>query len=183
MTVVIDVGAARYGGDYSMERLIEQFEPTHLYAIDPNQNLSLPTQRCPEHNMPDCSPLLNGCSWRPTEIHLVHAAAWIETDMVGYQDDGLNSWLTNNPSAPLVASINLASFVKTLATRHDDRLVLKLDCEGSEYELLDHLILNNADELLDLCIVEWHPKSEPAHEALSQDIKKRIRCELREWPY
>lgn len=21
--------------------------------------------RCPEHDMPDCSPLLNGCTWRP----------------------------------------------------------------------------------------------------------------------
>ena len=41
MTVVIDVGAARYGGDFSMERLIDQFNPTHLYAIDPNPALEL----------------------------------------------------------------------------------------------------------------------------------------------
>ena len=42
MSVVIDVGAARYGGDYSMERLIEQFNSTHLYAIDPNPELAFP---------------------------------------------------------------------------------------------------------------------------------------------
>lgn len=25
----------------------------------------VPRPRCPEHDMPDCSPLLNGCTWRP----------------------------------------------------------------------------------------------------------------------
>src|SRR5262245_49585252 len=33
--IVIDVGCARYGGDYSIERLIEKFDPDALYGFDP----------------------------------------------------------------------------------------------------------------------------------------------------
>lgn len=166
MTVVIDVGAARYGGDYSMERLIDQFNPTYLYAIDPNPALELP-ELCEE-----------------TIIVLHQAAAWIRGGTVGYRADGLNSWLTDDPGAPSVDCIDLAWFIRSKYGIHeDDNFILKLDCEGSEYELLDWIIDNDADELLDLCIVEWHPKSEPAHEALSQDILARLRCEYQEWPY
>jgi FkbM family methyltransferase len=165
MTVVMDVGAARYGGDYSMERLIEQFNPTHLYAYDPNPALELP-EFCEE-----------------TKIILNHCAAWIHTGTVGYRADGLNSWLTNDPKAPSVPCIDLAQEIVRLDELSDETLVLKLDCEGSEYELLDWIIFQDADELLDICIVEWHPKSEPSHEALSKDIEARIRCELRVWPY
>lgn len=165
MTVVIDVGAARYGDDFSMERLIDQFNPTHLYAFDPNPALELP-EHCEE-----------------TIITLQNAAAWIRTGTVGYRADGLNSWLTDDPRAPSVPCFDLAWVIKDIADRHDDRIVLKLDCEGSEYELLDWIIANDADELLDVCIVEWHPKSEAAHEELSRVIKESIRCELQEWPY
>lgn len=165
MTVVIDVGAARYGGDYSMERLIDQFNPKYLYALDPNPALELP-DLCEE-----------------TIIELHHAAAWVRNGMVGYKADGLNSWLTDDGQAPSVPCIDLAAFIQVLSEKHDDKLVLKLDCEGSEYELLDWIISNDADELLDVCIVEWHPKSEPAHASLSADIASRIRCELQEWPY
>ena len=167
MTVVNDVGAARYGGDYSIERLIDQFEPTELHAIDPSAELNA--------SVPEDT--------KGTMVHLVHAAAWIHGGTVGYRADGLNSWLTNDPSAPQVPCVDLARLIQAIALERQERIVLKLDCEGSEYELLDWLIANNADELLDVCIVEWHPKSEPAHEALSEDIAARIRCELREWPY
>lgn len=164
MTVVIDVGAAQHGGSYSMERLVEQFEPEWLYGIDPSENLTFP---------------LAG----KTRVELIQSAAWIYDGKIGYRADGTNSWVTNDPHAPAVPCFDLARFIRELDEEHNDRLVLKLDCEGAEYELLDWLIDNDVDELLDLVIVEWHPKSEPAHEALSADIIERIRCEIQEWPY
>jgi hypothetical protein len=30
-----------------------------------SQATSSTSQRCPIHGIPDCSPLLNGCSWKP----------------------------------------------------------------------------------------------------------------------
>ena len=165
MTVVIDVGAARYGGDYSIERLIDQFNPTHLYAFDPNPALELP-EFCED-----------------THIVLNHAAAWIYTGVVNYRADGLNSWLTNDPRAPQVPCVDLAVFIADLVGAHNDNIVLKLDCEGAEYELLDHLIATNTDEMLDLVIVEWHPKKEASHNELALSIVERIRCDIQEWPY
>ena len=164
MTVVIDVGAAQYGGDYSMERLVEQFEPEWLYGIDPNPNLTFP---------------LAGT----TKVELISAAAWIYDGTVGYREDGLNSWLTNDPRAPSVPCFDLARFIRELDEKHNDRLVLKLDCEGAEYELLSHLWMESVDELLDLVIVEWHPKADEAGEELRRQIESTLRCEIREWPY
>lgn len=188
MTVVIDVGAARYGGDYSMERLIVQFEPAYLYAIDPNPALDYPegyeTQWCSACEADALNdPCVCGEPKGKTMITLINEAAWIRGGTVGYRADGLNSWLTDDGRAPSVPCFDLASFIKTLEEKHDDKIVLKLDCEGSEYELLDWIIDQHADELLDLCIVEWHPKSEPAHEALSANIIERLHCEYQEWPW
>ena len=78
MTVVIDVGAARYDDVFSMERLIEEFHPTYLYAYDPNPSLALPD--------------LDG-----TKIKLVHAAAWTHTGTVGYLESGAWSYLSDDP--------------------------------------------------------------------------------------
>ncbi len=38
----------------------------------------------------------------------------------------------------------------------DDFIVLKLDCEGCEYEILDKMILEKTIEYVDQIIVEWH---------------------------
>lgn len=164
MTIVIDVGAARYGGDYSIERLIEQFSPSVLYAIDPNAELVKPAGFFPN-------------------IELIHKAAWTHDGTVRYRADGLNSWVTEDASAPEVPCLDLANFVDDVWMRHETKIVLKLDCEGSEYELLPYLIGKNADSLLDLCIVEWHPKTTSFHEQIRKLVEESIKCELQEWPY
>lgn len=188
MTIVIDVGAARYGGDYSMERLIDQFSPTLLYAIDPNPALAYPEgystkwcSACEADALND--PCVCGEPEGKTVIELINEAAWIRPGTVGYRADGLNSWLTNDPGAPDTPCFDLAHFIVGLSEKSDDEIILKLDCEGSEYELLDWIISNDADELLKTVIVEWHPKSEADHEALSASILERLRCEYQEWPY
>ena len=53
--------------------------------------------------------------------------------------------------------VDLADEIKRFSKRYKGRLVLKLDCEGAEYELLTHLIARDADLLLDVVWVEWHP--------------------------
>lgn len=180
MTVVIDVGAARYGGDYSMERLIVQFEPTHLYAVDPNPALDTPA---PE----DLLPLLSNSNVpeHSVEIHLVRSAAWTSDGKIGFREDGLNSWVTFDINAPQVPCFDLGRFITELDEMHNERLILKLDCEGAEYDLLPNLIVRGITDLLDLVIVEWHPKTvgydiATAHQEL---IEERIQCDLQEWPY
>lgn len=162
MTVVIDVGAARYGDDYSMERLIEQFSPKYLYAIDPNPALAPP-----------------GNDQDGSGIELIRAAAWTYDGKVGYVEAGLRSSVSLEGQK--VSCIDLARVVEEVAAQHEGQLVLKLDCEGSEYTLLAHLMSKEADKKLDLCIVEWHPIADAAYSR--EMLEDQINCPIEEWPY
>lgn len=39
---------------------------------------------------------------------------------------------------------------------HDDFLFVKMDIEGAEYEVIDHLMSTHAIDLIDVLAVEWH---------------------------
>lgn len=161
MTVVLDVGAARYGDDYSIERLIERFHPTELYAFDPNQANSI-------------------LSPPGTTVYVVRAAAWIYEGEIGFKEDGLRSRLDPDSSTK-VSCIDLARVIEGIHLERDPGIVLKLDCEGAEYTLLAHLISKRADEKLDLCLVEWHPIEDPAYSR--ELLESHLRCPLEEWTF
>lgn len=179
--IVIDVGCARYGGDYSIERLIEQFEPTHLYGFDPHS--SIPTEFV--RLMGGRIDVITGEPIPPAgpSIHLERAAAWTYDGKIGYYEDGLNSWITTDPNAPKVRCVDLARVIEELYDRHEERIVLKLDCEGCEYEVLKHLIIKGVDELLDVVVVEWHPKTVENAENRRRVLEEELNCEVQEWPY
>lgn len=158
----MDVGAARYDNYFSMERLIDAFKPTHLYAYDPNPALELPY-----------------CG--KTKVELVPVAVWTEAGTVGYRADGAWSHLSNDPDAPQVPCVDLADEIRRLSKKYKGKLVLKLDCEGAEYELLPHLIAHDADLLLDCVLVEWHPWLRTGQEAVRAAVEATARCDVREW--
>jgi hypothetical protein len=162
MTVVIDVGCARHGGDYSIERLIEEYDPHELYGFDPTLDVSTwPTP------MPD----------RPV-MCLRTVAAWTYDGEVGFRADGLNSWVTELRGAPKVPCVDLARVVREVAIPDHLDVILKLDAEGSEYDLLRHLMATETDRLLTLAVVEWH---EPDRgRAL---IEEQFAAPIKEWPY
>lgn len=165
--IVIDVGCARYGNDYSIERLLEEFKPDYLYGFDPGweKDMFWPAA--------DLDP--------KTIIHIQKTAAWIYHGEIGFQSDGLNSWVTEMNGAPQVPCFDLAEFLFDVSgVRVDDgkpvEVVLKIDAEGSEYDLLRHLINKGADKLLKLAWVEWH---EPDRGRAA--IEAEIACPLEEW--
>ena len=172
--IVIDVGAARYGGDFSVERLIEEFHPAQLYAIDPN--LSSDYEVAADD----------------TQIVWMHAAAWIFDGEIGFIREGLTSCTTNRTDE-MVGCFDLARFIRQLPS--DEEIVLKIDAEKSEYDLLEHLIATRTDELLQLIWVEWHCiacgrgagghrpgcEADPEGERRRSEIERDISCELAEW--
>jgi hypothetical protein len=160
MTVVIDVGCARYGGDYSIERLIEEFHPRILYGFDPSWRANMYQ---PEEGT-------QTVVWTSTE------AAWTHDGVVRFTVGGLGGQVTT--TGPELPCIDLAKFILELG---DDDIVLKMDAEGSEYELLDHLIATSADTRLKLAWIEWHPFGVPDPEQARASIEERIYCELTEW--
>lgn len=178
--IVIDVGCARYGNDYSIERLIEEFHPTRVYGFDPNQGFDeYPwVMRLDGPTGPTTA----------TIVDIQKKAAWLYEGTVGFQSDGLNSWVTEMDGAPKVPCFDLADFIfakwkvsfargyEGEFERMEEEIVLKIDAEGSEYDLLRHLINKGADKLLKLAWVEWHEPDRGRAE-----IEAEIACPLEEW--
>ncbi len=156
--IVIDIGCARYGGDYSIERLIEEFKPTWLYGFDPVE----PLGRAYTEGSTTVFINANGA-----------AAGWTYDGEIGFREDGLNSWVTEVKGAPQVPCFDLARFIVGLDAND---IVLKIDAEGSEYDLLKHLMASGADALLALAWIEWHQPDRGR-----KLIEEHIACEIREW--
>lgn len=154
MSIVIDIGCARHGPDYSIERLIAEFSPDLLVGLDPHPSV------------PDDVYLVG-----TTMVVTMNVAGWTEDGEVGYVADGLNSWITDLVEKPRVPSVDVARLCSGL-----DGAILKIDAEGSEYDILPHLIEQGVDRELRLVWVEWHKPDRGR-----RWIEESIRCELREW--
>jgi FkbM family methyltransferase len=160
VTIVIDVGCARYGADYSIERLIEEFHPYVLYGFDPAWKADM------------FEPPVD----LQTTVHISTEAAWTHDGHVNFRAAGLSGQVTS--SGPEVPCIDLARFIRELGTQD---IVLKMDAEGSEYELLDHLIATGSDTFLKLAWIEWHPFGVEHPDRRRRNIEAEIACELTEW--
>lgn len=178
MTIVIDVGCARYGGDYSVERLLEEFHPVVLYGFDPAWKA----------DMFDPPADLQAI------VHISTEAAWTYDGTVRFRVAGLGGQVTTN--GPEVPCVDLARIIEEVSgfdyrgpdpndmdgERWDEQdVILKMDAEGSEYELLEHLMAKGVDEMLKLAWIEWHPFGVPDTSERRASIERRIRCELTEW--
>jgi FkbM family methyltransferase len=160
VTTVIDVGCARYGGDYSLERLIEMYEPSTVYGFDPAW----------------AAEMFDPPADLQAMVTVSNEAAWTYDGTVRFMADGLNSQVGNHEHWAEVPCIDLARFIGELP---DGPIILKLDAEGAEYNLLDDLIARDIDSRLQLVVVEWHER--PAWEARRARIERRLACPLEEW--
>ena len=73
-----------------------------------------------------------------------------------------------------VECIDLSSFIQSLNQRVR---LLKLDIEGSEIEVLNHLMDSGAMELIDLVVVETHERQMPHLLEATNALRTRIREE------
>lgn len=172
--IVIDVGCARYGGDYSLERLIEWYEPDTLYGFDPNPTGAREAawwMPAPKRN--EVMSVRYEHHVEQTHVVIEAMAAWTFDGQMGLFADGLASWVGEGDKLPRVPCIDLARFIGELPA---GPVVLKLDCEGAEYPLLRHLIDCKMDMRLDEVHVEWH-----APELERAQLEKDFGVELKEW--
>ena len=162
--IVIDVGCARYGGDFSIERLIENFSPSVVYGFDPSweDGMYVP----PED---EDSPL----------VIISDSAVWKYDGEVRFRREGLNGHISSLSNADATHCIDIAEFIRARPEEAD--IILKIDAEGAEYEILEHLIATGADERLTLAWVEWHRFGVPDPPRHRASIEERIKCEITEW--
>ncbi len=140
--IVIDVGCARLGGDYSVERLIDWYHPDVLIGFDPTAKVA--------EAMP--------ADLQGTNVVLRREAAWIEDGEIGYFADGVNSQVGNSPGWPKVRAVDLARVIRELP--EEEEVIIKIDAEGAEYELLEHLLATGAIDRVSRLLIEWHPRHE-----------------------
>lgn len=140
--IVIDVGCADWGSETSMGPLIKRFRPRFLYGFDPT---------------PAYGARRRGFTQGGTRVEILNAAAWTYDGteyLIGAGTRGsllVGEW-PEQTERHEVETIDLARFIEDL----DAPVILKLDCEGCEYQLLTHLISTGAVRSVERVLVEWH---------------------------
>lgn len=163
--IVIDVGSARYGEHHSIERLLDEFQPDVLYAFDPSWETEMYEPR--EHDT--------------AYVIAAQTAAWTHEGTVPFKRDGLTGFISSLKNAEDVPCIDLAEFIRKQPEAAE--IILKVDAEGAEYDLLDHLMEKGVDERLSLAWVEFHKFGCSDPKAARARIEQSIRCPLDEWPW
>lgn len=168
MTVVVDIGChnhPRHEGrsQDSVARLIARFRPHQLFGFDPHPDM----------------PELAGWGSGMTTILVERKAAWTHDGLIGYtarEDLPLRSKVGGGEGT-LVPCFDLSAW---LAGR---RVVLKIDAEGAEYELLEHLHATGRDWNVERLLVEWHspPQGPPDWEARRDRLIDVLRCPVEVW--
>lgn len=154
---VIDVGCHDWeGGADSIDLLARVFRPTRLIGLDPFAETG--TRK------------IGG-----TRVETLRAAAATYDGEAGMRIDGTASRFEDG-SEHRVLTVDLARLVAGL---DGDMVILKLDCEGSEYDLLEHLIGYELDERLALLLVEWHRLD--LYRDRQQVLAASLRCPVGSW--
>lgn len=156
MTVlVVDVGCAAQevpgaGVEESIPKLVDRFDPIILYGFDPSSALSEGTTMT-----------------RRTRVIVSRQAAWVYDGTAHFTDTGLSGTLVRSKDRrgewdafddgllPIVKCFDLAAWLDK-AIRYPDEWILKLDCEGAEFMLLEKIVAAGIDRRLTLLLVEWH---------------------------
>lgn len=133
--IVIDVGCATYGGDESINYLVEKLSPLMLFGFDPDSRVH------------------DRWWWRDgTLIVTERSAAWTHAGTVGFIEGSLSGRVDDDGTQ--VRCFDLADFILSIPKHHE--ITLKMDAEKAEYVLLPYLVERGASERLALAWVEWH---------------------------
>jgi hypothetical protein len=155
MKTIIDVGCAHLQSFKSIEHICDSdgLHPEFALGLDPR-----------------CEPTTY--RYGPTLVTMLDMAAWTSTGSADWDDWGIGSCIRKG-GQHRVKTIDLAALVHVLKPA-----VLKLDCEGAEWELLKHLREQGADTEVGVVWVEWHPGHSERHK---QSLIRSLRCDVVEW--
>ncbi len=140
MRTVVDLGCYAHPDHQGMSQnsvaqLIDRFRPERLYGYDPVQHPAFFEE--------------NGC-W----VHLQPLAAWTYDGTVGWDP---------RAGQPLTASIGIGTDhtvqcfdLAAYLLHQPSPVILKVDVEGGEYDLLEHVLARGCADKIDKLLVEWH---------------------------
>ena len=148
--IFIDCGA--HCGESILEAKSRYGNDIKIISFEANPNLAQPLK---EHFKNDSNvEIRNEATWiedkKSTEFYL--SIDW--SDGSSIYKEKKSGGVSNNISVD-IPSINLATFIKNL--KKDNYIILKLDVEGAEYEILNHLIDEGIMPLVNEFHGEFHP--------------------------
>lgn len=143
IAVVVDLGCHSHPSHEgvsqdSIRQLISRFRPELLFGFDPHPDTHVGLWR------------ENGC-----DVAVYRYAAWTRYGRIPYTADGLSSRI--GEGAADVDCFDLATWLELNAPHG---CILKLDVEGAEYPLLEHMLATGAAQFVSLLLVEWHEAPE-----------------------
>lgn len=160
--IVVDLGCVGHQGEDSIEPLINHFHPDVFYGFDPHPGILD----------------LGGFAAGDTEVHLERKAAWIHDGTIGFDSAGLRSQVREQDEWEQVPCFDLAAWLQKLP---DDEIIVKMDIEGAEKPVLEHLIETNTDLLIDRLLIEWHGHRDFVIPFDADELRRRLRCPVETW--
>lgn len=80
-----------------------------------------------------------------------------------------------------VECVDLSNWIRSNFSK-DDFIVLKLDIEGGEFDVLEHMAQTDTFSLINVLIVEWHNFLLPDdYYERKENLLKRISVDIQEW--
>lgn len=156
---VVDLGCADRGNQWpSLTELVERYQPAVIYGFDPSPQWDTTPKR------------IGGAKAR-----LHRKAAWTYNGSVMFEDDyvggpGPRYYGTTtgrvygdperiNPGrigTVGIGELEVPCFDFATWLKRRGPAVVKMDIEGAEYALLEHLIKEDAHRLISELVIEWH---------------------------
>ncbi len=170
--IVVDLGCCAHEGDQSVEPLVERFKPRVLLGFDPLLHAAR------SYKIDD------------TLVVLKAEAAWTYDGVidlaVGY-GSSLDATVVRDKHDrgewDETTQVPCFDFVEWLRYQHHrEAKVLKLNIEGAEFELLEHLHASLKDEWFDRIIVAWHDdRLGGGYPERRAKLEAGLRCPVEEW--
>lgn len=150
MKILIDCGASNGSAIAELEDKFGPFDK--IYAIEPN---------------PENAGQINSDNSKLIKVEAaVYTAYGITKLYLSQEYDGSTLYpgkLSGGINRDNFIEVKTIDFSDWLATHvsHDDYTVCKMDIEGAEFDVLEHLLKSKRMGLLDVLLVEWHPSRFP----------------------
>ena len=138
--VVVDLGCLSRNGADSLAALAEEYRPERIYGFDPSPELN---ETCVEH--------------AGVPVTLRQSAAWTRDGTVAFVEQGSSSRIARGGAE--VPCFDFSAWLKLLKQTRPN-VVVKMDIEGAEVPVLQHMIREGTHELVDELLVEWHGSGE-----------------------
>jgi FkbM family methyltransferase len=177
--VFIDCGANLGQGLNEFYNLYQMDENWIVETFEPNPNL-LPQLKSNVQDLPMKIQFHNAAIWTQdgTVKFKVHNSN-TEASLVGELVDMENYWYTDNWKQFITEIETPCVDLSTILSKYneEDKIIVKLDIEGSEYDVLQKLITDETIQLIDELYVEWHPlnfKDQNKHRLLKNQLINQI---------